>query len=64
MTTTDPSTTADLIATSLARAEATRRGVDRILAALNEFECPECGWPTELRNCGVACVHCDWWWVA
>lgn len=60
---TDQPTTADLITASIAQAEITRASIDRIVVALDDCTCPECGWPTELRNAGVACTHCDWWWL-
>lgn len=59
----EPPTTQDLLTASLAHAETIRAGVDHFLAALNDRECPECGWPTEDRRTWIFCTRCDWGWL-
>ena len=55
-------TAAELLDRLCTQAETTRAGVDRIVTALNECTCPECGWPATASITAVSCSHCLWWW--
>ena len=55
-------TTSELLDRLCIQAETTRREPDRIMQALNEGTCPECGWPTTASITAVSCSHCLWWW--
>ena len=55
-------TTAELLDRLCVQAETIRRGPDRIIAALDDATCPECGWPTTASAVAVSCSHCLWWW--